>query len=422
MTESPNGAAPVPTFDAARQTFDAAQELDLRDALCGYRAGFLGSDDAAVVSYLDGNSLGRPLRASAARIGSFLQTEWADRLIRGWDEGWLALPGKIGDDLGRVALGAGPGQVTIADSTTVLLYKLCRAAVAARPGRREVVLDTDNFPTDRFVLEGIASECGLTLRWIHPAHDGGVSAQDLGAVLSEQTALVVLSHVAYRSGYLADMHLLTAQAHEAGALILWDLCHSVGVVPTELDMWGVDLAVGCSYKYLNGGPGAPAFGYVRRVHQAVLRQPIQGWLGSADPFGMGERYEAAAGIRAFTSGTPPVVGMLAMQDMIALIDEVGIAAVRAKSVTLTEFALRLFDDVLAPLGATLASPRDALQRGSHITVEHPTFKTIMPALWERGVIPDFRNPNGIRLGLSPLSTSFAELWLGVDAIREELAE
>ncbi|MDJ0356738.1 aminotransferase class V-fold PLP-dependent enzyme [Paenarthrobacter sp. PH39-S1] len=402
-------------------TFDDAQCLDLKDPLAAYREGFIGSDDPGVVAYLDGNSLGRPLKASADRIAGFLRKQWGGRLIRGWDEGWLSLPGEIGDELGLVALGAAAGQTIVGDSTTVMLYKLCRAAVAARPGRTEVILDTDNFPTDRFVLQGIAAECGLTLRWIRPAYDAGVTARDLGAVLSEQTALVVLSHVAYRSGYLADMHTLTSQAHEAGALILWDLCHSAGVVPTELDAWGVDLAVGCSYKYLNGGPGSPAFGYVRREHQAVLRQPIQGWLGSADPFGMGELYEAAAGIRAYTSGTPPIVGMLAMQDMISLIGEVGIGSVRAKSVALTEFALRLYRDILAPLGVTLASPSEARWRGGHITLDHPSFREVTTALWERGVIPDFRNPNGIRLGLSPLSTSFAEVWLGVDAIREELA-
>ncbi len=414
MTEIHDGAQRT-------HTFDDAQCLDLEDPLSAHREGFIGSDDSGVVAYLDGNSLGRPLKASAERIADFLRTQWGGRLIRGWDEGWLALPAEIGDELGRVALGAAAGQTTIGDSTTVMLYKLCRAAVAARPGRTEVVLDTDNFPTDRFVLEGIAAECGLRLRWIRPAVDAGVSAKDLGAVLSEQTALVVLSHVAYRSGYLADMHTLTSQAHEAGALILWDLCHSAGVVPTELDAWGVDLAVGCSYKYLNGGPGSPAFGYVRREHQPVLRQPIQGWLGSADPFGMGEHYEAAAGIRAYTSGTPPVVGMLAMQDMISLIDRVGIGAVRAKSVALTEYALHLYRDILAPLGVMLASPREARWRGGHVTLDHPSFRDVTEALWKRGIIPDFRNPNGIRLGLSPLSTSFAEVWLGVDAIREELA-
>jgi kynureninase len=399
-------------------TLDYAETLDAADPLAEHRRAFLGADDPEVVAYLDGNSLGRPLAASADRIAVFVRQQWGSRLIRGWDEGWLALPQAIGDELGAVALGASPGQVTIGDSTTVLLYKLSRAAVAARPGRTEIVLDADNFPTDRFVLEGIAKECGLALRWIRSAHDGGVTDAELADVVGPQTALVVLSHVAYRSGYLADAAALTRTAHRAGALILWDLCHSVGVVPVDLDAWGVDLAVGCSYKYLNGGPGSPAFAYVRQEHFGTLQQPIQGWLGSADPFGMGESYEGAAGIRGFTSGTPPIVGMLAMQDMIALLGKVGLGAVRDKSVALTEFATGLCDGLLAGYGVRMASPRDAEHRGGHITIDHPSFRGVTAELWRRGVIPDFRNPDGIRLGLSPLSTSFTEVWRGVDAIRD----
>lgn len=405
----------------AELSFDAAERLDLNDPLRGHRDSFIGSEDPAIRAYLDGNSLGRPLRASAERISSFITEQWAGRLIRGWDESWLQLPAQIGDDLGRIMLGAAAGQCTIGDSTTVLLYKLCRAAVAARPGRTEIVIDTENFPTDRYIVQGIAAECGLVLRWIEPAHDAGVSAADLAAVVGEQTALVLLSHVAYRSGYLADMPALTAIAHEYGALILWDLCHSAGVVPVDLDGSGADLAVGCTYKYLNGGPGAPAFCYVRAEHLETFSQPIQGWLGSAEPFQMGPEYQAAAGIRGFTSGTPPIVGMLALQDMVALIDSVGIEAVRAKSVALTEYAMALHDEFLAPLEVELASPRDSSRRGGHITIDHPDFKAVTARLWERGIIPDFRNPNGIRLGLSPLSTSFTELWLGVDAIRAELS-
>lgn len=402
-----------------------AQELDSADPLGRYRDGFLGSDDPRVVAYLDGNSLGRPLAASAGRIASFIAEQWGGRLIRGWDEGWLGLPAAIGDGLGRIALGAAPGQTTIGDSTTVMIYKLARAAVAAASaadgGRREIVLDTDNFPTDRFILEGIAAECSMTLKWISPDPTAGVTAGELADAVGPNTALVVLSHVAYRSGYLADMPALTEIAHRAGALILWDLCHSAGSVPVDLDGSGADLAVGCTYKYLNGGPGSPAFAYVRAEHQGTLRQPIQGWLGTADPFGMGEGYRPAEGIRAFTSGTPPILGMLAMQDMMELLDEAGMDAVRAKSVALTEYAIALYDGVLAPLGVALSSPRDAECRGGHITVDHPSFREVTATLWDDGVIPDFRNPDGIRLGLSPLSTSFAEVWLGIEAIRAELA-
>jgi kynureninase len=364
-----------------------------------------------VVAYLDGNSLGRPLAASAARVARFLEEQWGTRLIRGWDESWLELPLRIGDELGRVTLGAAAGQTTIGDSTTVLLYKLIRAAVDASPERRELVIDRDNFPTDRYVAEGIAAERGLSIRWI----DDPSRVDD---AIGPQTALVVLSHVSYRSGALADAAGITARAHDAGALILWDLCHSTGVVPIELDAWGVDLAVGCTYKYLNGGPGSPAFAYVAARHQARLSQPIQGWLGSATPFEMGQGYVPADGIRGFLSGTPPIVGMLAVEDAVALIDEVGLGAIRAKSTALTAFAIELADSLLAD--AALATPRDPAGRGSHITLDDDRFAAIMPRLWERGVIPDFRRPNGIRLGLSPLSTSFAEVELGIRAIAEEL--
>lgn len=393
----------------AAEHLDAAG-LDAADPLARYRDLFVADD--SVRAYLDGNSLGRPLAASIDRVRDFMTEQWGGRLIRGWDEGWLDLAQTIGDDLGRVTLGAAAGQTTIGDSTTVLLYKLVRAAVDARPGRTELVIDRDNFPTDRYVLEGIAAERGLTVRWIDA---GDPTPEALAAVVTDRTALVVLSAVSYRSGFLADVAALTAIAHESGALILWDLCHSAGVVPAELDAWGVDLAVGCTYKYLNGGPGSPAFAYVAERHQG-LRQPIQGWLGSANPFEMGQGYRPAEGIRGFTSGTPPIIGMLAMRDMIALLDEVGIGAVRTKSVALTEFAVALVDEVLPEAG--LASPRDPDRRGSHVTVDHDGFEAIMPELWRRGIVPDFRRPNGIRLGLSPLSTSFAEVETGIAAIAE----
>jgi len=395
----------------------SAAELDAADPLSTARELFVQA--SGVRAYLDGNSLGRPLAASVDRVSSFLIETWGSRLIRGWDEGWLDLAGQIGDDLGRVVLGAAAGQATIGDSTTVLLYKLVRAAVDARPGRTELLIDRDNFPTDRYVLEGIAAERGLTVRWIETDAAAGVTANDVAAALTERTAVLVLSHVSYRSGFLADVAAITALAHDAGALVLWDLCHSAGVVPTELDAWRVDLAVGCTYKYLNGGPGSPAFAYVAQRHQGTMRQPIQGWLGSRTPFEMGQGYEPADGIRGFTSGTPPVVGMLAMRDMIALIETTGLPAVRAKSEALTAFAVELVDELIPD--ATLASPRDPARRGSHITIDHDGFAAIMPRLWEQGVIPDFRRPNGIRLGLSPLSTSFAELELGVRAIAAELA-
>jgi kynureninase len=400
-----------------------ARRADRSDGLAHFRSRFVHSD--GLVAYFDGNSLGRPTTASLERIQRFLTQDWAGRLIRGWDEQWMELPFEIGARIGRVALGAASGQTVIADSTTVLLYKLARAAVDAprSTGRRtEIVLDTDNFPTDRYVLDGIAAERGLTLRWIEADPASGVTPQQVAAVVGEQTALVVLSHVAYRSGYLADAERITQIAHDAGALVLWDLCHSVGSVPVELDGWEVDLAIGCTYKYLNGGPGAPAFGYVRSDLQKVLQQPIHGWMGSADVFLMGPEYKPAAGMRGFLSGTPPILGMLAMQDTLEMIEDRGIQALRTKSLALTDFAIELADEWLAPLGATLASPREHERRGGHVTVQHPAMRQVTAMLWERGVIPDYRDPGGLRIGLSPLSTSFQETYDGMVAVRDALRE
>ncbi|MGH3265695.1 MAG: kynureninase, partial [Trebonia sp.] len=396
-------------------------QLDTADPLARFRSRFVAADDSSVAAYLDGNSLGRPLTVTADRLAAFVTGAWGRRLIRGWDEAWMAEPLTVGDRLAGIALGAAAGQVIVADSTTVLLYKLIRAGVAARPGRDEVVIDRANFPTDRFVVDGIAAECGLTVRYLTPSHAAGVRTEEVAAAVGERTALVVLSHVAYRSGFLTDMAAITRVAHDAGALILWDLCHSVGALPIELDACGVDLAAGCTYKYLNGGPGSPAFCYVAaRLHEE-LRQPISGWLGTSDPFEMGAEYRPAKGIRKFISGTPPVLAMQPLKDMLELIEEVGLAAIRRKSVALTERAVALADELLAPLGAVLASPRDAAERGSHVIVDHPRFSEVTAALWERGVLPDFRPPDGIRIGLSPLSTSFAELDRGIEAIAGEVS-
>ncbi|SDH67724.1 Kynureninase [Leifsonia sp. 98AMF] len=402
----------------------AARALDAADPLAAFRTRFAGIDDgtSAVTAYFDGNSLGRPTRASIERIQRFLVEGWGDRLIRGWDEEWMELPFAIGDDLGRAALGAAPGQTFIGDSTTVLLYKLARAAVDSLPERSEIVLDTDNFPTDRYLLDGIARERGLRLVWIEADTEAGVTPEQVAAVVGPQTALVVLSHVAYRSGFLAELHTITRIVHDAGALVLWDLCHSAGSVPIQLDEAGVDLAVGCTYKYLNGGPGSPAFGYVNARLIPRLTQPIQGWMGAGDVFLMGPEYVPADNIRRFLSGTPPIVGMLAMRDTVAMIEEAGMDAVRAKSVALTEFTVALADEWLTPLGVTLASPRDPERRGGHITLSHPAMREVTALLWQRDVIPDYRDPDGLRVGLSPLSTSFEEVCAGMAAVRDALGE
>ncbi|WP_248243103.1 kynureninase [Microbacterium kunmingense] len=416
MTD-PHGRAGTKDWDAAASALDAA------DPLRGFRDRFVGSETSLV--YFDGNSLGRPPRATADRLARFVTEEWGGRLIRGWDESWMRLPYAVGDEIGRVTLGAAPGQTVVGDSTTVLLYKLMRAAVDHQrrrdPARVEIVIDTDNFPTDRFLVEGIAAERGATIRWIEVDTAAGVTPDQLRAVVSPATALVVLSHVAYRSGHLADAPALTAIAHDAGALLLWDVCHSAGSVPVELDAWGADLAVGCTYKYVNGGPGSPAFAYVTTRLQSELTQPIQGWMGAADVFSMGPRYEPAEGMGRFLSGTPPIIGMLAMQDTLAMIDEAGIGPIREKSRALTGFAVDLADDLLAPFGVTLGSPRDAAERGGHVTLRHPQMRAVTARLWENDVIPDYRDPGGLRIGLSPLSTSFAETLAGMRAVADALA-
>jgi kynureninase len=401
---------------------DQAAELDAADPLAHFRDQFIGSNDFKIIAYLDGNSLGRPLKATRDRISKFVEDIWGTRLIRAWDEGWMDDPVRVGDDIGRIALGAAPGQTVVGDSTSVMLYKWIRAVLASQAGRDEIVADVGNFPTDRFVLEGIAAELGMRLKWLKTARTSGVTADQVAEVISSRTALILLSDVAYRSGYLADVVSITALAHDHDVVTLWDLCHSVGVIPRRLDEWQVDLAVGCTYKYLNGGPGSPAFGYVRADLQNRLRQPIQGCMGSADPFAMAEHYSPSDGIRRFLSGTPSIIGMLAMQDMLALIEQAGLSEIRAKSIALTEFAIDVSDQLLGPLGVQLASPRQSARRGSHVTLEHPEFGVATARLWELGVIPDFRPPNGLRIGMSPLSTSFGEVYRGLSAIREVLRQ
>jgi kynureninase len=415
MSESTT-ATPDPT-DPER-----ARQLDGADPLASYRARFVGADSPLV--YFDGNSLGRPLAATAGHLERFVREEWGGRLIRGWDEQWFEQPLTLGDELGRITLGSAPGQTAIGDSTTVLLYKLARAAVdaplARDPARTEIVTDTDNFPTDRYIVEGIARERGLTIRWIEVDTAAGVTADQLREAVGPATGLVLLSHVAYRSAYIADAPALTRIAHDAGAMVLWDLSHSVGSVLVELDGWDADLAVGCCYKYLNGGPGAPAFGYVAARLHDELTQPITGWMGHADPFLMGPGYRPAPGMRRFLSGTPAVVGMVALQDMLALVEEVGMPAVREKSLALTSYALQLADAWLAPLGVTVDSPRDPETRGGHVTLTHPLMREVTARLWELDVIPDYREPGGLRVGLSPLSTSFDEVRRGLAAVRDQL--
>jgi kynureninase len=349
-----------------------------------------------------------------------MRVGWGTRLIRAWNDGWLELPQRIGDRLGRSLLGAATGQVAVADSTTVCFYKLASAALSARPDRTEIITDRDNFPTDRYVLEALAAQRELTIRWIEADPVTGPEPEQVADLLGPNTALLSLSHVAYRSAFVLDMPHITRLAHNAGALTLWDLCHSAGVLPVQLDARGVDLAVGCTYKYLNGGPGAPAFLYMRAEHQGRLRQPIWGWLGAREPFEMAQGYEPADGIVSMLSGTPPVLALTAVSAGTELVIEAGVAAIREKAIALTEFAIALADEWLEPLGVSVGSPRDGNRRGAHVALVHPQARRLCGLLIDAGVIVDFRPPDVIRLGLSPLTTSFSDVWDGLHELRRVL--
>jgi kynureninase len=395
-----------------------AASLDRADPLGAFRERFVMDDELV---YLDGNSLGCLPVATVERLREAVEVQWGKRLIRAWEEGWLALPVAVGDRLGEAALGAGPGQVVIADSTSVCFYKLASAALDLRSERREVVTDVDNFPTDRYVLEGLAQARGLEVVWLRGDAVAGPRAADVASVVGSGTALVTFSHVSYRSSSVADMAGINDLARHAGALTLWDLSHSAGSVPVALDADGADLAVGCTYKYLNGGPGAPAYMYVRRELQSQLRQPIWGWLGRRDPFAMEPGYVPADGVRQLLSGSPPVLALAAVDEGVRIVAEAGIERIRAKGIALTELAISLVDAWLGDFQVRVASPRLAERRGAHVAVAHPRAQELCSALIERGVIVDFRGPDVIRLGLSPLTTRFVDVWDGVDTLRRLLS-
>jgi kynureninase len=391
-----------------------AVELDAADPLAGYRDRF-ALDDPTLI-YLNGNSLGALPLATMRRLEHMIRSEWGADLARSWDH-WVDLPGRAGDLVGAL-IGAAPGQVVVTDNTTVNLYKLACAALDARPGRHVIVTDQDNFPSDRYVVEGIAVQRGVPLRMLATDINEGVTPDAVRAAVDEDTALVSLSHVAYRSGALADMAAITEIAHEAGALMLWDLCHAVGAVPVELDACDADLAVGCTYKYLNAGPGAPAFGYVRDRLTEGLRQPIWGWFSQRDQFAMGPSYDPAAGIAKFMTGTPSILGTAAVEEGARLLLEAGIDAIRAKSVQLTSYLIDLADEWLVPLSCTLATPRQAARRGSHVTFCHPRAEQIVAQLAAANIVTDYRTPDRFRFGLSALTTRFTDVWSAVAASRD----
>ncbi len=396
----------------------SAERLDARDPLAGYRDAFVHGDEGRI--YLDGNSLGRLPLATRERLRQAVDEQWGRDLIAGWSGGWLDAPRRIGERLAPL-IGAGSGQVAFSDSTTVNLFKLAGAALQASGRRRRVVSDAMNFPSDLYTLASVVRLVGQGASLeVVPAEQGAVEPdmERLLAAIDEHTALVVLSLVTFKSGYLFDAERVAARAREVGAWVAWDLSHSVGVVPTRLDAWGAALAVGCSYKYLNGGPGAPAFLYVRRDLQPRLRSPVEGWFGRAAPFGFDLSFQPAEGVTRFLVGTPPVLSLLAVEAGLETVLEAGVAALRAKSEALTALLIERFDARLAPLGFTLGTPREPARRGAHVSLRHPEGYRISRALIDAEVVPDFREPDSIRFGLAPLYTRFVDVFDAVERLAE----
>ncbi len=386
-----------------------ADALDAVDPLGRFRDRFVNAEPDLI--YLDGNSLGRLPESGVGLATELVQQQWGGRLIRGWNEGWFTLPERVG---GKIAglIGADPDEVIVADSTSVNLFKLALAVLRVQVGRRRIVSDNLNFPSDVYVLQGICEllDRGHTLELVPSADGMHGPAEELAARCTEDTALLTLSHTAFKSGYVYDMAALTAAAQAQGALVLWDLSHSVGAVPLDLHAANVDMAIGCTYKYLNGGPGAPAFLYVRRDLQERLSNPIAGWMGQERLFDFDLQYRPAAGMRRFLSGTPTVLSLAMIEPGLDLLLEAGIESLRAKSLQQSEYLIGLWQELLAPRGFRLNSPRDGNRRGSHVSLGHDQGLGIDLALiHEMNVLPDFRAPDNIRLGIAPLYTSYRDI-------------
>ena len=392
-----------------RQSLESALARDAEDRLAPHRDAFALPDG---VIYLDGNSLGALPRNVAARVASTLEGEWGHGLIRSWNEaGWIDLPARVGARIAPL-IGADPACVVAADSTTVNLFKTVSAALALRPDRRRIVTETRNFPTDNYIAEGVIRQCGRRHELVHAADADAVIAS-----LDADTAVLMLSHVNYRDGAVHDMAGLTRAAHDAGALVIWDLAHSAGVLPLDLAGCDVDFAVGCGYKFLNGGPGAPAFLYAAERRHGGFAQPLSGWFGHADPFGFDPHYRPAGDITQYLCGTPPVISMVALEAALELWDKVDLRDVHAKSQALTDFFIELVEARCAGHGLTLVSPRDAARRGAQVSLSHPTAGyAIISALIADGVIGDFRAPDILRFGFAPLYTRFADVWHAVDRL------
>ena len=404
-------------------SLDYAKQLDQQDPLASFRAQFVISDPDLI--YLDGNSLGRLPKATTERMRQVVEQEWGADLIRGWNQDWWHAPVRIGEKIAGL-VGAAPGQIIVCDSVSINLFKLASAALSLRPARTKIITDTLNFPSDLYILQGLANMLGGRHEIVRIGSQDGDITPDLAALeaaIDENTALVTLSHVLFKSGYLYDMATITEMARSKGALVLWDLSHSVGAVPIELDICGADFAIGCTYKYLNGGPGSQAFLYVRRQLQEQVSSPIWGWWGQDSPFAFGLDYTPAPGVARFLSGSQGILAMLAMEASLDQIIAAGMTRIRDKSVRLTEYLIHLYDSLLAPSGFSLGSPRDPDLRGSHVSIRHPQGYRINRALIEEmNLIPDFRAPDNLRLGLAPLYISFSEVWEGINRIYRVVEE
>ena len=400
-----------------------AKALDGQDTLSSFRSRFFISDPGLI--YLDGNSLGRLTNASLARVRSLMDQEWGCDLIRSWNKNWWDAPIRIGEKIARL-VGAAPGQMVACDSVSINLFKLAASALALRPDRTCIVTDTLNFPSDLYIMQGLISLFGNHHTLIRIGSQDGDITPDLDSLvdaIDNNTALVTLSHVTFKSGYLYDMAPITKFAHRSGALVIWDLSHSAGAVPVELDSCNADFAIGCTYKYLNGGPGSPAFLFVRKDLQDQVVSPIWGWWGQNSPFTFGLDYNPAPGVARFLAGSQPILSLLAMEASLEPAIDAGMAALRAKSLLLSEYLIALADATLAPLGFSLGSPRASDRRGSHVSIRHSEGYRINRALIEEmNVLPDFREPDNLRLGLAPLYTSFTDVWEAVDRIRQVVAE
>ena len=382
---------------------------DAQDRLAPLRCEFALPDG---IIYLDGNSLGALPKAASARIAEVITQEWGEGLVRSWTQhDWIGLPQLLGARIAGL-IGAGAGQVVVADSTSVNLFKLLAAALHMRPQRRTILSERGNFPTDLYIADGLARflDRGHRLRL--------VDADALGAHIDDDTAVVMLTHVDFKSGRMHDMRAMTRRAHDAGAIMLWDLSHSTGVVPVALDGCQADFAVGCGYKYLNGGPGAPAFAYVATRHHEALVSPLAGWMGHAEPFAFAADYRPADGVQRLLCGTPPIISLVALDVGVALVERAGIAAIRAKSISMVDTLMRLVEQECAQFGFTVITPRDAQDRGSQLALRHPDGYPIMQALIDRGVIGDFRAPDVLRFGLAPLYLRYVDLWNAVAVLRE----